>query len=574
MDFKKYIAQNIVLDGITEHEIYNLVTVAPNSELGDFALPCFTLAVRLGEKPFTLAKHIAHNYPLDKIVCEVADTKGYVNFKINRAYWTEQTLLKILSEVDKYGASNIGEGKTVCIDYSSINIAKPFHIGHLSTTVLGSCLYKIHKFLGYKVVGINYLGDYGTQFGKLVYAFEEWGNPSLIAAGGLHVINELYVKFHQQAELDPTLEDKAREYSKKIEEGDSRCLSIYETLKAITLKEVSTIYKALNVEFDDWNGESYFVNKVEPVLKELEEKNLLVENDGAKIVDLSDYNMPPALLMRSDGVSLYLTRDIAAAEYRKERYNFDKSLYVVAYQQNLHFKQLFKVLELMDKSFANDMQHIAYGIVSIEGMSMSTRKGVVVYLEDVISQCICKAESVIQSKNPNLPDLHEVARKIGVGAVIFSVVNMNRIKDVVFSYDKMLNFEGETACYVQYTCARANSILEKAGMVQDSLEDKKNISKSLIDSLEIDEINTIEFDLIKKLSEFPSILLMSLDKYEPCMVMRYAIVLAQLFNKFYIECPILTSNKQKMYRLALTQSTLITLTNALELLGIEIPKKM
>lgn len=570
MDFKKYIAQNIILDGINEEEIYALVTVAANSSFGDFALPCFTLAVRLNEKPFTLAKQIAQRYPKDQIVCEVEDTKGYVNFKINREYWTKVTLTKILTEGDEYGSSKIGEGKTICIDYSSINIAKPFHIGHLSTTVLGSCLYKIYKFLGYTVVGINYLGDYGTQFGKLVYAFEKWGDPALIATGGLRTINDLYVKFHKQAKLDASLEEKAREYSKKIEEGDSRCVSIYETLKAITLKEVTAIYKNLNVEFDDWLGESHFITKVPDVVKELDSMHLLTENDGAKIVDLAEHNMPPALILRSDGASLYLTRDIAAAEYRKEKYNFDKSLYVVAYQQNLHFKQLFKVLELMDKNWVGDMQHIAYGMVSIEGMSMSTRNGVVIYLEDVITQCICKAESIIQAKNPDLPDLAEVARKIGLGAVIFSVVNMNRIKDVVFSYDKILNFEGETACYVQYTCARANSILEKGNI---TLQEKNSIIY-LLKRLESDDISNTEFDLIKKLSEFPSILQMTLEKHEPCFVTRYAITVAQLFNKFYMESPILNANSYTTYRLALTQATLTTLTNALMLLGIEVPKKM
>ena len=561
MDFKAHIAARVKAGELTQEEIYNMIALPPNTETGDFALPCFRLAKTMRKSPAVIAQEIAESYPKDDIVSDVSALNGYVNFKIDRVFWTKQTLERILSEGDRYGSSDEGKGKTVCIDYSSVNIAKPFHIGHLSTTVLGSSLYKLHKFLGYTPVGINHLGDYGTQFGKLISAYKRWGKKEDIEKGGLRALNALYVRFHEEAEKDPSLNDEARSFFKKIEDKDEESVALFNWFKELTLKDVSRIYELLDVHFDSWAGESFYNDKMQPVVDELREKGLLKESEGAQIVDLEAYGMPPCIILRSDGASLYATRDIAAAIYRKKTYDFYKCLYVVAYQQNLHFKQFFKVLELMGKEWAKDLVHVAYGMVSLEDGSMSTRKGKVVYLEDVIQKCVQKAHDIIAEKNPSLENKEEIARTVGVGAVIFGALYNNKIKDITFSYDKVLNFEGETSCYVQYTCARANSVLEKGGRGG---------------TYSVGEVVPQEFELVKKLADFPSTLHDALEKYEPCFVARYAVDLSQLFNKFYFDCSILNAGDEntRNFRLALTQATLVTLTNALRLLGIGVPEKM
>ena len=561
MDFKAHIAARVKAGELTQEEIYNMIALPPNTEMGDFALPCFRLAKTMRKSPAIIAQEIAESYPKDDIVSDVSALNGYVNFKIDRVFWTKQTLERILSEGDRYGSSDEGKGKTVCIDYSSVNIAKPFHIGHLSTTVLGSALYKLHKFLGYTPVGINHLGDYGTQFGKLISAYKRWGKKEDIEKGGLRALNALYVRFHEEAEKDPSLNDEARSFFKKIEDKDEESVALFNWFKELTLKDVSRIYELLDVHFDSWAGESFYNDKMQPVVDELREKGLLKESEGAQIVDLEAYGMPPCIILRSDGASLYATRDIAAAIYRKKTYDFYKCLYVVAYQQNLHFKQFFKVLELMGKEWAKDLVHVAYGMVSLEDGSMSTRKGKVVYLEDVIQKCVQKAHDIIAEKNPSLENKEEIARTVGVGAVIFGALYNNKIKDITFSYDKVLNFEGETSCYVQYTCARANSVLDKGGRGG---------------TYSVGEVVPQEFELVKKLADFPSTLHDALEKYEPCFVARYAVDLSQLFNKFYFDCSILNAGDEntRNFRLALTQATLVTLTNALRLLGIGVPEKM
>ena len=560
MDFKKHIADNIQAGDLTPDEIYAMLALPPNTEMGDFALPCFRLAKTMRKPPVKIAEEICAAYPKDALVCEVTAVNGYVNFKIDRDFWAKETLGTILSAREKYGSSDEGQGKTVCIDYSSVNIAKPFHIGHLSTTVLGSALYKLHKFLGYRPVGINHLGDYGTQFGKLISAYKRWGKKEDIEKGGLRALNALYVRFHEEAEKDEALNDEARAFFKKIEDKDAESVALFEWFKELTLKDVGKIYDLLDVHFDSWAGESFYNDKMQPVIDELSEKGLLVESEGAKIVDLEAYGMPPCIILRSDGASLYATRDIAAAVYRKKTYDFYKCLYVVAYQQNLHFKQFFKVLELMGKEWAKDLVHVAYGMVSLEDGSMSTRKGKVVYLQDVIDKCVDKALGIITEKNPSLENKEEIAKTVGVGAVIFGALYNNKIKDITFSYDKVLNFEGETSCYVQYTCARANSVLAKGGRAQ---------------SFEAKNILPQEFELIKQLSDFPATLKDALDKYEPCFIARYAVDLAQKYNKFYFDCKILGAEEgDKNFRLALTEATLITLKNALSLLGIGVPEKM
>ncbi len=561
MDYKKYIAQKIKVDGVSEQEIYDMLALPPNTEMGDYALPCFKFAKVLRKSPVMIAEELKNSLQTDEVVCEISAINGYLNFKIDKNAFVKETLDKILAQGDNYGASDEGQGKAVCIDYSSINIAKPFHIGHLSTTVLGGALYRIYNFLGYKAIGINHLGDYGTQFGKLISAFKRWGDKETVEKGGIRALNELYVRFHQEAETHPEYDDEARAYFKRIEQGDEECLELFTWFKELTLKDVQKIYDMLDIHFDSYAGESFFSDKMAPVVEELKEKGLLQESRGAQVVDLETYGMPPCMILKSDGSSLYATRDMAAATYRKNEYDFYKCLYVVAYQQNLHFKQFFKVLEIMGKDWAKDLVHVAYGMVSLEEGTMSTRKGNVVFLEDVINKCIEKAYTIIDEKNPNLENKQDVAEKVGVGAVIFGALYNNKIKDIVFSYDKVLNFEGETSVYVQYTCARAKSVLQKGGMPT---------------SYELPTLTAEEIELVKAISTFAETVQAAAEKYEPSLIARFAVDVSQKFNKFYFDCKILSAEdeKTKHFRLTLTQATLQTLKNAFALLGIGIPDKM
>ena len=558
MDYRTYIANRVSVEGISAEEIAELIAVPPDTSLGDYALPCFRFAKLFKKSPAMIAEELAAQYMTDKVVSSVSAVNGYLNFKIDRKGLANEVLPRVLEMKERYGSSTEGAGKTVCIDYSSVNIAKPFHIGHLSTTVLGGSLYRIFNFLGYKAVGINHLGDYGTQFGKLISAYKRWGNREEVERGGIHAINELYVRFNSEATEEMNAE--AREYFRLIESGDREANELFEWFKKLTLEYVRRIYDRLHVRFDSYAGERFYTDKMAPVIEELKEKNLLVESNGAKIVDLSAYDMPPCLILRSDGASLYATRDLAAALYRKKTYDFYKCLYVVAYQQNLHFQQIFKVLELMGKSWAKDMVHVAYGMVSLEDGAMSTRQGKVVWLEDVISRCVEKAAAVLAEKNPALENKAEIAEKVGVGAVIFGALYNNKIKDIVFSYDKALNFDGETSVYVQYTCARAGSVLAKAGEFKNTVV----------------EPNDAEFTLLKALDSFPEVVQAAAKNYEPSTIARFAVDTAQKFNKFYIDCKIVQAETEELknFRLSLTRATLTVLTNALTLLGIGVPEKM
>ncbi len=565
MDYRTYIAKKLPDCGVPAEEIAAAVTVPPDRSMGDYALPCFKFAKTMRKSPVKIAEDLAAGYPADHVIESATAVNGYLNFKVNRKGLTEDTLKEIAEKGSAYGSAKTGNGKTICIDYSSINVAKPFHIGHLSTTVIGAALYRIFGFLGYKVVGINHLGDYGTQFGKLIYAYKAWGTKEGVEKGGVKELTRLYVKYHKEAEKNPAMDDEARRYFKLIEQGDEECNELFNRFKEITLKEVSRIYDELDVRFDSYAGESFYNDKMQPVIDELEEKGLLKTSEGAKIVDLSDYGMPPCLILRSDGASLYATRDLAAACYRKATYDFDKCLYVVAYQQNLHFRQIFKVLELMGKPWAKDLIHVAYGMVSLldengNQVAMSTRNGTVVLLEDVLNKCHEKCLEVIEKKNPDLEGKEEIARQIGTGAVIFAALSNSKIKDIAFSYDKILNFDGETGPYVQYTAARIKSVLRKAG-------------KS--GAYTINEINEDEYALISALAAFPETVAAAADKLEPFFITRYAIELSSLYNKFYFEHKILGSEENaKNFRIALSEATLTVLTNALTLLGIKTPERM
>ena len=562
MDYKQYIAQKINVEGVAQEEIAALLAVPPDSAMGDFALPCFRFAKVLKKSPVIIAQELAKTIAPDEVVAEVSAVNGYLNFKVNKAGLAADVLARIARKGAKYGASDEGSGKTVCIDYSSVNIAKPFHIGHLSTTVLGGALYRIFNFLGYRAVGINHLGDYGTQFGKLISAYKRWGNREEVERGGIHAVNALYVRFNEEA--DEVMEAEAREYFRLIESGDKEANDLFEWFKSLTLAYVEKIYDRLHIRFDSYAGERFYTDKMAPVVAELKEKGLLKESNGAQIVDLEAYGMPPCLILRSDGASLYATRDLAAAIYRKKTYDFYKCLYVVAYQQNLHFKQVFKVLELMGYDWAKDLVHVAYGMVSLEDGAMSTRKGKVVWLEDVISRCVEKARVILEEKNPALENKDAVAETVGVGAVVFGALYNSKIKDITFSYDKALNFDGETSVYVQYTCARAASVLSKAAA----------------DGIAFDEAasgtpNAQEAELLKTLGDFPATVREAAEKYEPSFVARWCVDTAKLFNKFYFDCKILQAEEDvRAFRLALTKATLTALTNGLGLLGIGVPEKM
>ena len=562
MDYRQYIAGKINVEGVSSEEIASLLAVPPDSAMGDFALPCFRFAKALRKSPVLIAETLAKEIAPDGVIAEVSALNGYLNFKVNKEGLAADVLARIAREGRRYGASDEGAGKTVCIDYSSVNIAKPFHIGHLSTTVLGGALYRIFNFLGYKAVGINHLGDYGTQFGKLISAYKRWGNREEVEKGGIHAVNALYVRFNEEA--DEAMEAEAREYFRLIESGDKEANDLFEWFKSLTLAYVEKIYDRLHIRFDSYAGERFYTDKMAPVVAELKEKGLLKESNGAQIVDLEAYGMPPCLILRSDGASLYATRDLAAAIYRKKTYDFYKCLYVVAYQQNLHFKQVFKVLELMGYDWAKDLVHVAYGMVSLEDGAMSTRKGKVVWLEDVISRCVEKARVILEEKNPALENKDAVAETVGVGAVVFGALYNSKIKDITFSYDKALNFDGETSVYVQYTCARAASVLSKAAA----------------DGIAFDEAasgtpNAQEAELLKTLGDFPATVREAAEKYEPSFVARWCVDTAKLFNKFYFDCKILQAEEDvRAFRLALTKATLTALTNGLGLLGIGVPEKM
>ena len=561
MDYKQHIAGMIQVPGADKDFIAAAIEIPPTKEVGDFALPCFKFAKTLRKSPVMIASELAAAFKCDEVISSCEAVNGYLNFRLNRAAFVNSVVDKITEEGENYGKSTLGGGKVICIDYSSINIAKPFHIGHLSTTVIGAALYRIFNFLGYKAVGINHLGDYGTQFGKLIYAYKHWGGKEAVEKGGLKELTRLYVHYHELSEQNPEMDDEARSYFKKIESGDKECVELFEYFKSITLAETKKIYDLLDVKFDSYAGESFYNDKMQPVVDELKKDGLLVESEGAMVVKLDDYDMPPCIILRSDGASLYATRDLAAAFYRKKTYDFYKCLYVVAYQQNLHFKQIFKVLELMGEPWAKDMVHVAYGMVSLEDGAMSTRHGRVVLLEDVINKTIEKALEVIDAKNPYLENKEETAKIVGTGAVIFGALAQNKIKDIVFSYDKVLNFDGETGPYVQYTVARCNSVIKKAGEI-----DAKGI---------VDTVTDDEFALAVQLESFPATVIAAAEKYEPSFITRYAVETAKAFNKFYLNCKVIGEDKERSsFRLKLTKATKTCLTSALALLGIKAPEKM
>lgn len=564
MDIKQNIAKTIAANvGADAAELCEWLETPPNPDMGDVAFPCFKLAKTMRKAPNMIAASLAPALGEINGISRIEPMGGYINFFADKTSFARTTLERVLDEGARYGGSDVGSGKTVCLDYSSINIAKPFHIGHLSTTAIGNALRRIYDHLGYKTVSINHLGDWGTQFGKMILAYKLWGDKETVEKGGVRAMMQLYVRFHDEAEKDDSLNDSARAWFKRIEQHDPEAVEIFEWFKAITLKEVGKTYDLLGIKFDSYAGESFYEDKMQPVIDELREKHLLKVDNGASIVDLSEYSMPPCLILRSDDATLYATRDLAAAIYRKNTYDFDKLLYVVAYQQSLHFKQIFKVLELMGKDWVKDCVHVSFGMVSLTDGTLSTRHGRVVFLEDVLNAAIEKTLDVINEKSPDLEDKETVARQIGVGAVVWGVVYNGRIKDIVFSWDKALNFDGETGPYAQYTHARCCSVLRKSGGY-----DRAKIDYSALS----DEASSA---LVKAIAEFPAAVSEAAEKYEPYIVSRSVINVCSCFNKFYYDNRIMDENEGvRNARLALTDAARNVIKTGLYLVGLEAPEKM
>ena len=548
----------------TEAEIAGFLEIPPQREMGDYAFPCFKLSRALRMGPPQIAQSLAASIDAGDL-CEAKPMGGYLNFFLNRSNFAQKTLEAVLDAGQRYGAGSEGDGKTICLDFSSINIAKRFHIGHLSTTMIGHSLRRIYQFLGYRTVAINYLGDWGTQFGKLICAYKMWGKREEVERDGVDALTRLYVRFHEEAEKDPALDDEGRRWFKAIEDGDAEAMELFNWFKELTLRDTHRVYDLLGVTFDSYNGEAFFNNKMGRVIDELKAKNLLKLSEGASIVDLDEETtgMPPCLILKKDGATLYATRDIAAALWRKDEYDFDKCLYITAYQQDLHFRQWFKVVEKMGYSWAKDLVHVAFGMISYEGQSLSTRKGHMIFLEELLNSAIEKAREIIEQKSPNLENKDEVARQVGIGAVVYADLQNNRIKDIDFSWERVLSFDGETGPYVQYTHARCCSALRKAEALPAAAPDYAALSDDYAQ------------ELLRQLSRFPETVREAAMRYEPSIITRAVTELCKAYNKFYYENRILDeADGIREARVRLTRAVRNTIKTGLYLIGMEAPERM
>ncbi|MCD4714365.1 MAG: arginine--tRNA ligase [Clostridiales bacterium] len=551
------------IDAMTYEEILELVEHPKNTSMGDFAFPCFKLSKAFRKAPNMIAESLKEEIVIPEFIDQIEAVSGFLNFKVNSTHFAKVVIEEVMSKKDKYGSSDVGEGKKTIIEYSSVNIAKPFHMGHIRSTMIGESLHRIYKFLGYETVAINHLGDYGTQFGKLIVAYKLWGDKEVIEKDPIPELLKIYVKFHQEAENNPSLEDEARSWFTKLENNDPEAVELWTLFKEMSLKVFNRVYEKLGVTFDSYAGESFYSDKMPMILKELRDKNIVVKSEGAEIVDLEKYGIPPALITKKDGSSLYLTRDLAAAKYRKDFYDFDKNIYVVGSAQKLHFQQWIKIIELMGYEWHKDCIHVDFGMVALEAGSLSTRKGNVVFLEDVLDKAVEQTLEIINEKNPDLTNKEEVAKDIGIGAVVFQELYTTRNKDYTFSLEKTLSFEGETGPYVQYTHARACSVLRKV-----SFDPQSNIDYSLL----TDEVSK---DVVRLLAKFNEIVVLAHKNYEPHTVARYAVELAQNFNHFYHDNAILVDDEAlKNARLALVYSTKVVLENALKLVCLKAPEQM
>lgn len=547
---------------LDKETVAGILEIPPRADMGDYAFPCFQLAKSLHKAPPLIAADIAEKITKTEIIDKLEVKGAYLNFFLKK-----DMLVKNMVEhasVPDFGASTLGNGKTICIDYSSPNVAKNFHVGHLRTTIIGNSLYKIYSKLGYQVERINHLGDWGTQFGKLIVAYKTWGNKEAVEKDGVAELMRLYVKFHEEAEKDDSLNDQARDWFTQMEKGNEEALSIWQWFVDISLEEYKRTYELLGMEFDHYLGESFYRDKTTDVVKRLQDANLLQESQGAQIVDLEEYNMAPCLIMKKDGSSIYATRDLAAIFYRKATWNFDKCLYVTGQEQKLHFAQVFKVVELLGNEWAKDsLVHIPYGLVSLEGAKLSTRSGNIIYAEDILLEAIDKVKQIILTKNPDLENKDETAKMVGVGAIIFHDLYNQRIKDVSFKWDKVLNFDGETGPYVQYTYCRCASILRSVSYDENAAIDYNQL------------LDEEAIALLKEINRFPQVVLDAAEKYEPSVVARFAMDVAQAFSRFYNACRVnVEDDNIRNARVKLVSLTKTTLRDALDLLGISCPEQM
>lgn len=568
INYKKEITKGIYnIVNIPQQELENYIEIPPNSEMGDYSFPCFKLAKELKKSPIAIADDISAKIELDKNLFEkVENTSGYLNFFVNKKSLVEQVLNEIDTKKENYGKSNFGKGKKVLIEYSSPNIAKPFHIGHLRTTLIGAALYNMYKFLGYDVTRLNHLGDYGTQFGKLIEGYKRWGTEYELKDDPIKDLMDMYVKINELCKEDENVLEACRENFKLLEQGDEYCTSLWEKFRKVSLEEFDKIYKKLNIEFDSLRGEAECAKGVDEILDILDKKKVLVSSEGAKIVDLEDKKLGICMLKKSNGSSTYATRDLSAINYRANKYNFDKCLYVVAYEQNLHFKQIFEVAKYLDipEKCKNGLEHVSYGMTRLSTGKMSTREGTVVKVEDLLSESISRVKNIMKEKNPEIENLEKNAEKIGIGAVKFNNLCTTLIKDQVFDWDAVLNFNGETGPYVQYTCVRTNSVLNNVKGVP-SIE---NVDYSVL-------LNEDSINVINKIYNFNNTVVTAVEKNETSIIARYVIELAKAYSTFYNNSKIIVEDeKVKNARVYLTYAVGIVLKSGMKLLGIDMPEKM
>lgn len=563
--YKEIITELLVASdiGLAYNEILETIEIPPDNAMGDYAFPCFKLAKIMRNSPVNIAKELTETIIKPQGIAKIVNLGPYLNFFIDREDIVKTVIENVKEKGDRYGSSDIGNGKNAIVEYSSTNIAKPFHIGHIRSTVIGNAIKNLYKFTGYNTTGINYLGDHGTQFGMMIAAYKLWGDDDKINENPIKELLKLYVDYNELANQDSEKMDDARRWFSELESGNPEAVKLWEWFKEISLGEFDRVYTMLGVEFDSYNGESFSSQFIDDVIKELRDKNLLEMSDGAEIINLEDEGLPNMIVIKSDGSSTYITRDIATALYRKREYDFDKNIYVVGSQQILHFQQLKACLKKMGYDWADDCIHVPFGMVSLKDQTLSTRRGQVVFLEDVLNKAVEKTEEIINDRNPELENKDLVAKQVGIGAVVFQELFSNRIKDYVFDWDNTLNYDGETGPYVQYTIARANSILDRAGEIS-----KGEVDYSLI-------VSDPEVELASAIYYLPQKILDAVDKYEPSYVTRQLIEIASAFNKFYNACPILNAEPSvKNARLELVSCAANVLRSGLKLLGIESPNKM
>ena len=563
MDYKKIVAEQIhktISEHLSFEEIYKMIEVPKYAEQGDLAFPAFSLAKVLRKAPQAIAQEIVEAVA-DEHISKAVAMGPYANFFLSKGKFADETLHTVLEQREEYGNFDFGQGRNVIVDMSSPNIAKPMSMGHLRSTVIGNAIVNLEKKVGYNPIKVNHLGDWGTQFGKLIVAYKKWGTKEAVEQDPIAELLRLYVKFHDEAERDSSLEDEGRAWFKKLEDGDAEAEELWNWFKSESLKEFNRVYDILGITFDSYNGEAFYNDKMDPIVEYLENNGITTVDRGATVVHLDKYNLPPALIKKSDGATLYITRDLAAAHYRKATYDFAKNVYVVGNEQANHFRQLKAVLSEMGRDWQENMIHVGFGLITLGGKKLSTRKGKIVLLEEVLREAEELALKQIEAKNPNLPNKEQVAKQVGVGAVIFHDLKNDRTNNFDFNLEEVVQFEGETGPYVQYTRARAMSILRKAGVSVD-------LSQAL--SLEDD----YAWEVLKQIENYPNIVKYAESKFEPSVISKYVISLAQAFNKYYANSRILQEDEGLNARLALVEATAVILKQGLAILGVESPDEM